>query len=265
TFPLWYLQEVEGIRKDVTVIVLSYLNTDWYPKQLRDLTRPCAPGQDPASDRTRIICQRPFDTRTGPRYYDASRRPTRSILGLTDQDIDLVARAQVTQVTEAGTYFSARGIEVPIPQGKYLFASDQFLLSIIQHAWGDRPIFFASTTNVQYDLGFFPYVARQGLAFKLVTPQEGQALVKMPEGNDYSPVLGAYMNAQVGRRLLNETFQLHGLERRTHWTDDATRNIPIHYFYAYVAQGQVERQLGDEAAAQRYEAFASNFDALSKR
>ncbi len=34
TFPLWYAQDVEGYRRDVTVIVTSYLGTDWLPWQL---------------------------------------------------------------------------------------------------------------------------------------------------------------------------------------------------------------------------------------
>jgi hypothetical protein len=266
TFPLWYLQEVEGIRRDVTVMVWSYLNTPWYVKQIRDLTEPCATPGDAERDRTRIICQREFDPNTAPDIYTEAAYPTRSILPLSDAEIDQATRFGFVQLPQ-DVVFEARGLRAELAAGTFLPAADQFVLTIIRTAWGDRPVYFAATTNVHRKLGLDGYTARQGVAYKLLTPEETQAegMIPMPQDQPMSPIYGGFMDLPRSEELVWNVFIHRDLINRRHWTDDATRGIPTYYAYAHVSIAQARQMLGDQAEVARNLEWYERWMDLSER
>jgi hypothetical protein len=262
TFPLWYVQEVEGVRRDVTVIVMSYLNTPWYARQLREITKPCERPNQALEDPTRIICQRPFEADKAPALYrPLARVPRGSILPISDAEIDGITRTSLP--VSQDMIFAARGIQAHIRAGTNLLPADQLLLHIVQRAWGDRPIYFAATTNVQFDLGFYPFTERQGMAFKLITPQEAAGAIPIPIEDEMAALTGAYVRVDRNRALLHDAFQYHGLDRRAHWTDDATRNIPMHFSYAFMALARAEGAVGDAAGLRRAQELAESYRELA--
>lgn len=276
TFPLWYLQEVEGIRRDVAVIVTSYLNTDWYTRQIRDLTRPCEPGQDPAEDWTRIICQRPYTAEnTGAAYVTDTaqagdkvpllldhpiRVPERSAIPLDDATIERVAHSY-TQI-DRDQVLRIGNLEARLRAGQILYPWQQYALALINNALGDRPIYFASSGNAASSLGLNDYLVRQGLAFKLVDgdPEEaaGPGAVSMAE-SPYSPVVGDWVDVPRTRTLVDRVFVHRGglPDRWEHWPDRSTLGIPNYYAWAYLALAQAAAQVGDEEALNRYQERAT--------
>jgi hypothetical protein len=272
TFPLWYLQEVEGTRRDVTVIVTSYLNTTWYTRQLRDLTRPCPAGTSATDDSSRILCQREYTAEGDAAAYvnerslagekvpllvaEAVRTPTRSIMPLDDETIDRVANSYMR--LEQDQSLRIGQLTAVLSNGQLVYPWMQYALTLINEVAGERPVYFASSGNAASSLGLDRYLIRQGLAFKLSpTPLEDGA----PEGvvrmaaSPYASVVGDWVDVTRTRALLDDVFMHRtGIpDGWSHWPDQATIGIPNYYSWAYLALTQAALQAGDQEAAARYQ------------
>jgi hypothetical protein len=281
TFPLWYVQEVEGIRRDVTVIVTSYLNTDWYTKQLKDLTAPCPPGTDPSSDWSVIQCQRPYTGENTSAVYTADppsagdktpilltapvQAPTKSIMPLDDATIDRVARSYAeipeTRVIQMGN------VRATLQGGSYLMPWEQYALTLINHVIDERPIYFASSGNAAAALGLDDYLVRQGLAFRLhngsIPESLPQGIVSMPPGG-YTQVTGSWVDLPRTTTLVDDVF-VHraGIpDDWGHWPDHATIGIPNYYAWTYMALWQAAAMRNDPEATARYEERAAAWTVL---
>jgi hypothetical protein len=221
TFPLWYLQEVEEIRQDVTVIVVQYLYTQWYPRQLNHHTHP---------DR-----QRAFNPEHDPGVYPApSESPANSITRLSDEEMNQVGSGQIGQemTVDVGP------VAVQFPAGTWLGRGDRLALAIIRDSLGERPIHFASTAGLAQDLGLSRWVTRQGLTARLIMTDlsELDGMVRTSQ-----QVGGDWVDLDTSLALAEEVFSYRGLEERDIWTDRATLNIPWHFYFLYL-------QLADGAA-----------------
>jgi hypothetical protein len=110
-------------------------------------------------------------------------------------------------------------------------------------------------------------VARQGVAYKLLTPDEGDraGLIAMPQDQPYSPVFGAYLDVERTEALLWHDFVHRDLIQKSHWTDDATRGIPTYYAYAHIALAQAHQMRGNREEVDRNVRQAEAWMALSER
>jgi hypothetical protein len=179
TYPLWYLQEVEGIRTDVRVVNLSLLNTPWYVQQLKD-ERAYDSAPLPISLSDRQIA----DLR--PQYWEPKQVQlpvSRAALQRTSE-VYLPDAAVDTSRIESPMRWRLKGRPLD-QQSNMLRAADLVAYNILrtnaENGW-KRPVYFAVTVAQSGQLNLQNYFQLEGQAYRVVPVKHDQPFGRVVPG-----------------------------------------------------------------------------------
>jgi len=191
TFPLWYVQEVEGFRTDVRVVVLSYFNTDWYIDQMtRDAYKSAAfpfsltkanyrqggpndmVAYDPNSGYEGAINLKQYlkllqkgDKRLQfqTQFGVTSMIPSKEVF--IDIDTSAVLASGILPKGKENLVISRMHLKM---KGSYLEKKDLMIWDIIATNNWERPIYFNNTSKQGIRFNVDKYLVQEGNAFRLL-------------------------------------------------------------------------------------------------
>ncbi len=216
TFPLWYLQEVEGVRTDVRVVNLMLLNTDWHIVQSKrkayesDALPISMPDEKIVEGINNVVY---IDKRVD-RYvpikevidFVRSDDPRMKVMSQDGERMDFIPTNKfilpinAAEVIKNGTV-SAKDSSLILPEirwevnNEYFTKSELMVLDILANNNWKRPIYFVSPGR-ENTLGLDDYLQNEGYAYRLVpirTTARGYLSVGRMNSNDlYNKVINVY-------------------------------------------------------------------------
>ena len=259
TFPLWYAQEVEGVRTDVRVAVLSYLNTDWYIQQMKRRAYksdglPISMGDASYSQGNNDIL-----------YYNPNAAVKdlnlKEFIGLVGQNSPLLRQTYGEGGPEVTTFptsqfflpvdtaaVKALGIipkdrehqlvsRLDWSMGKRAIEKKNLVIldMIATNNW-KRPIYFSSTVAPGDYMNLQPYFQLEGMAYRLLPLKPADYNPRSDEG---------YVEKPICYDELMHKFQYRGLNNANVFYDENNLRFPANYRDKFARLANAYVQDGD--------------------
>jgi hypothetical protein len=267
TFPLWYAQEVEGIRTDVRVVNLSLLNTDWYIDQMKRK----AYLSDPVP-----LLMPEHKYRQGTRdvmYVDPNREtkdfmPVADVMKVALDDskfidngrskiayvptykmslkVDNAAAEQFRQYLHEGdSLVNELKFELLDGRGKprgFITKANLAVLDLLNNIDWNRPVYFAVTTGGDAYMGLESYFQLEGLAYRL-TP--------IKHKKSENPNLDGGVATETMYNNMMNKFQWGNMDNRQLYMDENNRRMTtnLRLQFSHLAQQLIDEGKLDSAKA----------------
>ncbi len=238
TYPLWYAQQVEGVRKDVTVAVGSLLGLDWYVREL--LKRPVSR----------------YDAGRGPALFGNRTwtPPTKPLMAIDPGAPELFPPYVELQQPAV---FTKDSIVARIGPG--VVTHDQLAVyQMIKDSFPVRSIYFMGPTGpYARTLGLGAYLVDDGLVARLVPGNSASLPGIVPVrlfGNE------VYVDPTRAVALWDSFAGPAALRRQGLWRDPASESMPVLYVAGGLAVAEALRQAGASGDADRVTREALELD-----
>ena len=238
TFPLWYAQEVENVRTDVRVLVLSYYNTDWYIEQSMQKFYESEPLpytlslQDYRQGGPNDYLRYPnlkidsFDLKeflsllkTGNQLEMEGTNIVPSKILTLDVDRDAVLASGIIPAGMENLVVDKMEFKV---KGGALEKKDLAILDVLATSDWKRPIYlnYTSLSQVRFDLA--PYLVQEGNAFRILpvkNPNPGKELVNTEVAFDNMVNKYAYRGLDSDKPYYNSDYKGFVQNHRSSFND----------------------------------------------